>query len=245
MKFGYLMPLSALLISLSATAAQPAPFTPQQEQRIRELIHETLVKNPAILAEAADAMDRQAETQRNAELTQFIAKNQHSLFNDPDSPRLGAAKPRLTIVSFTDYNCPYCKQFDPVLEKVVSRYPDVALVIKLLPFRSESSLSSARLALTQWRQDKKPFWELHRLLMMKKGYHDDASIQRAAAKAGVTHTQSDAHSMETIKENLRLADGLGVQGTPATLIGNNMVPGAISEQALNDAIRQALAAEKS
>lgn len=39
------------------------------------------------------------------------------LFNDPNSPRTGAKEPKLTIVSFTDYNCPYCKQFDPLLEK--------------------------------------------------------------------------------------------------------------------------------
>ena len=39
------------------------------------------------------------------------------LFNDPNSPRTGAKEPTLTIVSFTDYNCPYCKQFDPMLEK--------------------------------------------------------------------------------------------------------------------------------
>ncbi|PMC26166.1 disulfide bond formation protein DsbA, partial [Klebsiella aerogenes] len=37
------------------------------------------------------------------------------LFNDPNSPRTGAKEPKLTIVSFTDYNCPYCKQFDPML----------------------------------------------------------------------------------------------------------------------------------
>lgn len=41
------------------------------------------------------------------------------LFNDPASPRTGATSPKLTIVSFTDYNCPYCKQFDPMLEKIV------------------------------------------------------------------------------------------------------------------------------
>ncbi len=59
------------------------------------------------------------------------------LFNDPDSPRLGAKAPRLTIVSFTDYNCPYCKQFDPMLEKIVHDNPDVLLIVKLLPFKGK------------------------------------------------------------------------------------------------------------
>ena len=72
------------------------------------------------------------------------------LFNDPNSPRIGAKNPKLTLVVFTDYNCPYCKKFDPYLEKIVEKHPDVAVVFKFLPFRSESSLTAARDALTVW-----------------------------------------------------------------------------------------------
>ncbi len=75
------------------------------------------------------------------------------LFNDPNSPRIGAKNPKLTLVVFTDYNCPYCKKFDPYLEKIVEKHPDVAVVFKFLPFRSESSLTAARDALTLWRQE--------------------------------------------------------------------------------------------
>lgn len=45
------------------------------------------------------------------------------LFNDPNSPRIGAKNPKLTLVVFTDYNCPYCKKFDPYLEKIVKNIP--------------------------------------------------------------------------------------------------------------------------
>ncbi len=69
------------------------------------------------------------------------------LFNDPNSPRTGAASPKLTIVSFTDYNCPYCKQFDPMLEKIVQENPDVQLIVKLLPFKGQSSVNAAKAAL--------------------------------------------------------------------------------------------------
>lgn len=70
------------------------------------------------------------------------------LFNDPNSPRTGAASPKLTIVSFTDYNCPYCKQFDPMLEKIVQENPDVQLIVKLLPFKGQSSVNAAKAALS-------------------------------------------------------------------------------------------------
>lgn len=163
------------------------------------------------------------------------------LWNDPNTPSIGAEKPRLTLVSFTDYNCPYCKQFDPELEKIVHKYPDVKLVVKLLPFRSESSANSARIALTAWRQQPQQFWALHQRLMSKKGYHDDASIQAAQQKTGTAAIKADGQSAETLQMNLILSQVLGVQGTPATLVGKTMVPGAIPYDDLEALVKEELA----
>lgn len=163
------------------------------------------------------------------------------LWNDPDTPAMGAEKPRLTLVSFTDYNCPYCKQFDPELEKIVQKYPDVKLVVKLLPFRSESSANSARIALTAWRQQPQQYWALHHRLMSKKGYHDDASILAAQQKTGTAAIKADEKSGETLQMNLILAQVLGVQGTPATLVGKTMVPGAIPYDDLEALVKAELA----
>lgn len=163
------------------------------------------------------------------------------LWNDPNTPAMGAEKPRLTLVTFTDYNCPYCKKFDPELEKIVHKYPDVKLVVKLLPFRSESSAHSARIALTAWRQQPQQFWALHQRLMSKKGYHDDASIQAAQQKTGTAAIKADGQSGETLQMNLILSQVLGVQGTPATLVGKTMVAGAIPYDELEALVKQELA----
>ncbi len=149
------------------------------------------------------------------------------LFNDPNSPRTGAASPKLTIVSFTDYNCPYCKQFDPMLEKIVQENPDVQLIVKLLPFKGQSSVNAAKAALSTWQQAPDKFWALHQRLMMKKGYHDDASIAAAKVKTGTDSIKTDDKTMDSLKMNLILAQVLNIQGTPATIIGDQMVAGAI------------------
>ncbi|MRS14402.1 thioredoxin domain-containing protein [Enterobacteriaceae bacterium RIT691] len=166
---------------------------------------------------------------------------QDLLFNDPNTPAMGAEKPRLTLVSFTDYNCPYCKQFDPELEKIVHKYPEVRLVVKLLPFRSESSAASARIALTAWRQQPQQFWALHQRLMSKKGYHDDASILAAQQKTGTSAIKPDELSGQVLQMNLVLSQVLGVQGTPATLVGKTMVPGAIPYDELEALVKEELA----
>lgn len=162
------------------------------------------------------------------------------LFNDPDSPRIGAKNPKLTLVVFTDYNCPYCKKFDPYLEKIVEKHPQVAVVFKFLPFRSESSLTAARDALTVWRSHPEQFMKFNETLMAKKGYHDDASIQEAQKRAGVNVATPDDTSLVTVKRSLIIAEKLGIQGTPATLIGEGLLPGWVPFEQFDDMVTDAL-----
>ena len=162
------------------------------------------------------------------------------LFNDPDSPRIGAKNPKLTLVVFTDYNCPYCKKFDPYLEKIVEKHPEVAVVFKFLPFRSESSLTAARDALTVWRSHPEQFMKFNETLMAKKGYHDDASIQEAQKRAGVNVATPDDTSLVTVKRSLIIAEKLGIQGTPATLIGEGLLPGWVPFEQFDEMVTDAL-----
>ncbi|MFZ4833808.1 DsbA family protein [Rouxiella sp. Mn2063] len=230
-----------LMLVLTPLWATAAPFTPEQEARIKQMIRETLVANPDILAQAADAWQQQADQEQGQVRSQIIKQQHKILFEDPNSPRMGAEKPALTMVLFTDYNCPYCKRFDPLLEKIIKQYPQVALVVKFLPFKGESSVSSARIALTTWKQHPEQFWALHQRLMAKKGFHDDASIAAAEQKTGVKHVEPNEESAGELAINMQLAQQLGIQGTPATLIGDELVPGAISYEQLEDVIKEQLA----
>lgn len=75
----------------------------------------------------------------------------------------------------------------------------------------------------------------------EKGFHDAGSIAAAQKKIGVTPAALSEQSLNVLRSNLKLADQLGIQGTPATLIGDQMVPGAISYQELEEIVRQQLA----
>lgn len=232
--------LFTLLMTASLQAVAAPALTPAQEARVQELVQETLLKHPEILAAAAEKLDQQSAEASQQQLKSVIAQNSDFLYRDPNSPRIGAAKPRLTLVVFTDYNCPYCKKFDPYLEKIVAKYPDVAVVFKFLPYRSESSVTSARDALTLWRAHPEQFMKFNDLLMAKKGYHDDASIAQAKQKAGVVVDAPDSESFETVKKSLALAQQLGIQGTPATLIGDEMLSGWVPYEQFDAMVSDAL-----
>ncbi|HHP5405452.1 TPA: DsbA family protein [Aeromonas veronii] len=234
--------LASLSAALLAPALHAAPFTPEQEARIKELIRETLIANPKILDEAAESWEKQNAAAQEAQLGNFIKGNKDVLFNSATSPRLGAKNPKLTLVLFTDYNCPYCKQFDPQLTKLLKDYPDdLGLVIKLLPFKGQTSAKAAQYSLTLWQQDPARFLTLHDKLMSKQGMLTEADINKALASTGNTALKPAAKATEELRNSLRIGTILGVQGTPATLIGNQLVPGAIPYEELEQLVQAELA----
>ncbi|WGO82604.1 DsbA family protein [Arsenophonus apicola] len=229
-----------LLIMTTPLLANNHLFTLEQKAFLQEQIRETLVNNPEILVQAANAYHEQRQQQRQQQLQKIVKQNQNRLFNDPNSPRLGAAEAKLVMVYFTDYNCSFCKQFDPLLIKIVQSQPQVALIIKPLPFRAQSSVTAARSALSLWKQNREKFWLLHHRLMAKKGYHDNASIKAAEQKIGINLMQFDSQTLDTINDNLALAQQLDVQGTPATLIGSQVLSGAVSYEQLQGIVKTEL-----
>ncbi|MBV7414143.1 MULTISPECIES: DsbA family protein [unclassified Aeromonas] len=233
--------IASLSAGLLAPALHAAPFTPEQEARIKELIRETLVANPKILDEAAESWEKQNTAAQEAQLGDFIKGNKDMLFNSATSPRLGAKNPKLTLVLFTDYNCPYCKQFDPQIAKLLKAYPnDLGLVIKLLPFKGQTSAKAAQYSLTLWQQDPARFLPLHDKLMSKQGMLTEADINKALAATGNVALKPEGKATEELRNSLRIGTLLGVQGTPATLIGNQLVPGALPYEQLEQLVKAEL-----
>nr|WP_236757840.1 DsbA family protein [Aeromonas cavernicola] len=228
---------AALTPSLSA-----APFTPEQETRIKALIRETLIANPKILDEAADAWEQQNSDAQASQLGNVIKGNKDVLFSSATSPRFGAKNPKLTLVLFTDYNCGYCKQFDPQLNRLLKEHPnDLGLVIKLLPFKGPTSAKAAQYTLTLWQQAPARFLALHDQLMSKQGILTETDINKALAATDNVALNVEGKATEELRNSLRVATLLGVQGTPATLIGNQLVAGALSYEELAQLVKDELA----
>ncbi|MFM5507748.1 DsbA family protein [Aeromonas rivipollensis] len=231
-----------LLGTLLTPTLHAAPFSPEQEARIKELVRETLVQNPTILEEAAQSWEKQNAATQAAQIDKFLKDNENVLFNSPTSPRLGAKNPRLTLVSFSDYNCPFCKQFDPHLAKLLKTYPDdIALVIKLLPFKGQTSAKAAEYSLSLWQQDPARFLALHDKLMSKQGMLTEADINKALAATGNSGLKIEDKATEELRSSLKIGTLMGVRGTPATLVGNQLVSGAIPYEELEEIVKAELA----
>jgi protein-disulfide isomerase len=159
-----------------------------------------------------------------------------AILNDAETPTAGNPKGDLTIVMFFDYNCPYCKKSEPELERLVKSDGKIRLVYKDWPILTEASIKGAQWALAAKYQGK--YDAVHSALMAVPGSKvSEEQMHRAIANAGVDMDRLDAdlkvHADEItvlLQRNLAQADSLGLQGTPAYIVGVYKVTMALNYQ---------------
>lgn len=168
----------------------------------------------------------------------------NAVLTDPGSPRAGAAAPDVTIVVFTDYQCPVCKATDPALQQLIDHDPHVRVIFKDWPIFGAQSKSAARMALAADRQGK--YLAVHRALMAARVRLDDDAIRRIGIAAGVDWTRlTDVETSEAaeltrqLDNHARQAWSLGLQGTPAYIVGPYLIEGGLDERHLAQAVKRA------
>lgn len=145
-----------------------------------------------------------------------------NLFHQSGDPVAGNPKGKVTVVEFFDYRCGHCVEMDPIIRHIMGNNAQVRVVYKELPIRGKSSELAARAALAAHQQGK--YQALHHTLMTTSQPITEQYIMEAATSHGIDTAQlkKDMYS-ETINKQLRhnesLANQLGIDGTPAFLIG--------------------------
>ncbi len=172
-----------------------------------------------------------------------------SILRDPAIPVLGNSAGDITIVEYFDYQCPYCRKVNPVLQKVVHDDGHIRLVFKDWPIFGDVSVYAARLGLAAKYQNK--YDAAHEALISVKEKLSQAIVQETLAEAGIDvgRAQRDLAANQQaidslLARNHQQALALGFQGTPAFIIGHFRVPGALDAENFRQAIADARAAAK-
>jgi protein-disulfide isomerase len=223
-------------------AAVPAASMTGDKTALGKAIREYLIANPEVLVEAMQELERKQDSQRDTAAQKAIEENRAALVSDPDSPIAGNPNGDVTIVQFSDYQCPYCKRTHPAVKSVLASDGKVKLVFKDLPILGEASRIAALAALASRAQHK--HLAFHDALMEFNGKLDRDKIMQIAGSVGLDVAQlqkdmEDPKLKEIIDHNMALASALGVRGTPAFVIGDQFVPGAIDADTLKQLIAAA------
>jgi protein-disulfide isomerase len=172
-----------------------------------------------------------------------IAQNSNAIFNSPRQVVLGNKDGDVTFVEFFDYNCGYCKRAMSDMLDLMKTDPKLKVVLKEFPVLSQGSVEAAQVAVAVRMQDPsgKKYLDFHQKLLGGRGPADKAHALAAAKDAGLDmgRLEKDLASPEvkaTIEENFKLAEAMGMNGTPSYVIGKQVVVGAIGLDGLKEKI---------
>lgn len=237
-----LVALLLLAVALVPAARAGEALTPAQKQAIDTMIHDYLLAHPEVIIEALQAYEQKQAEAEAAQQREAIIRHEDALLHDAGDPVGGNPQASLTVVEFFDYKCPYCKSVaDPFLQTVEAD-GNVRIVFKEFPILGESSVYAARAALAADKQGK--YVAMHRGLMALKGELSEAAVFGLAEKVGLDldRLRVDMESPEIDQQIARtheLARALSIRGTPAFIIGDELVPGAMSMDDLKAMLAEA------
>lgn len=195
------------------------------------MLRETLRANPEIILEALQVLQDRRDGAARVQQSAAIAANRDALLRDENAAVGGNPQGDVTVVEFFDYRCSYCRQSMATLRALLKADPQVRLVYKEFPILGPQSLTAARVAVAA-RKDPR-YEALHGALMTAPSPLDEEQALRIAATLGMdrialAEAMKAAEVEDILKANHTLARSLGINGTPAFVIGETLVPGVAS-----------------
>lgn len=227
-----------LHIKEAQTANVDADLT---EDNLKDRLKNLLLENPEfIFVDTLNVFQQQEEEKRQNEIQQAILENKEILYNSTD-PIMGNPEGDVTIIEFLDYNCGYCKRVAPSLFSLLEKDGELKIIIKEFPILSQSSILAAQAALAAHKQGK--YDTFHRALIGFRGTLNNEAILAQAKASGLDMEQlaKDMDSEEIaqqLDDTIALAQALGVNGTPAFIIGDQLYPGALSKGQIEQLIEE-------
>jgi predicted DsbA family dithiol-disulfide isomerase len=239
-------------------AANVPPITDAERMRIYEANkgqYEGVPQATALALIDKDLRQRRLDASRSTFLGHLRTKWGVSILIEPprarfsitNAPALGPADAPVTIVEFSDFQCPYCAQLDPILRDVLARYgTKVRLVYRQFPLRMHRDAAKAAEA-SLCASDQGKFWELHDRLF---GDQADLELDRLKAAAAGLGLQAEAFSgcLESGKYKSAVAYDIeegtrnGVSGTPTCFVNGRLLTGAQSFAAISQVVEEELSA---
>ena len=237
---------AALLVAVSIGAAtmlvaprQAAVADADMDRaEIEAIVREYILANPEIIPEAITVLQQR---QRSGTIEQMRS--------DLETPFAGAwagaNDADVVMVEFFDYNCPYCRRSNADVQRLLKEDPKLKVVWREMPVLGAPSRKAAEVSLAAAKVGR--FREYHDAMFDDARRVGDGKIEDIAGDAGlparIVDGASDAPDIRVeIDRNLAMARQLGVTGTPAYVIGDQMIDGAAGYEALKAAVAEARSA---
>ena len=214
--------LAIVPAGLRSAAAEPIPT---ERTGLDAYIRDYLMNNPEVVR---DALLKLEQDEQVANTKRALIEHKEALYA-AGSPEIGNPDAKVTIVEFSDYNCPYCRATYPELKTFLKNNPDTKMVLKNVASFGKDSEAVAHIVIAAAKQGN--FEALHDALMTQKGQVTEERALEVAKKLGfdIERIKKDAaasETAETLAATQNLANQLSVNVTPLYIVGHQGVAGA-------------------
>jgi protein-disulfide isomerase len=238
--------LAALLAAPLCAPTHAQSFSSEQRGEIEGILKDYLMSHPELLQDVLAELEKR-QTAADAEKHNAALKEYSEvIFSSPRQVTLGNTQGDVTVVEFFDYNCGYCKRAMNDMMELLNTDLKLRFVLKEFPVLGDGSVQAAHVAAAARMQDKtgKKYLEFHLKLLSGRGAADKARALAVAKEAGfdMARIEKDMSSPEVraqLEESFKLAEALGLNGTPSYVVGNEVVIGAVGLKTLREKVNTA------
>lgn len=246
-----LMSLSAVALFASLAFSQPAAAAMDEAQKkeMGDFIKDYLISHPELMLDVQAALEKKQAEQQADQSNKVISENKAAIFDSTSDVNIGNAKGDVTVVEFFDYNCGYCRHALSDTDTLLKNDKNIRYVLKEFPILGPDSVAASKVsdAFRKLAPDKYPQFS-HALLSSDGRATEDTAIEIAGnygvKEDALRKEMAASPNTDTIKATYQLATDLGVTGTPAYVIGNEAVSGAIGLDALKEKVANVRACGK-
>lgn len=210
---------------------------------INQKIAEYIRENPQDIIESLNSWQREQQEAQRKKAVDTIKEKTNELHNNPTSPFVGNPDGDIVVVEFFDYNCGFCKRVLPSVDQLLKEDSNVKIVFKEYPILTENSRLIARYGLAVNQIDSSKYFDFHSAMMKASGSQSESTLLKLVETLGIDpeKAKQEANGVEVNRQLIsvnELGRSIGVSGTPAFIVGNRLVPGAVQYEQLKNIIAE-------
>jgi len=212
------------------------------KDELKSSIKEIIIEDPEFILNAFKQAQANEMEKIQKDMKLNLQNSKDEIEKSDLTPSVGNQNSDITVVYFFDYNCRYCKQANKVLQKVIAKNNDIKVIYKELPILGENSRKIAHIALAVYSVDKDKYTLFHDALLGEEAIKDETiekildsiAIDRVAYNLALKNPKID----EALEKTSTLARKIGVGGTPAFIINDELIPGMVDESVIDKKIAE-------
>ena len=205
------------------------------KQDVEAIAKSVIEQNGEMIVASVKKSQESKQEELKKQAVQNLGKYQKQIF--ASNMVIGNPQGSVKIIEFFDYNCGYCKKFHNNLSQFLKTDSDVAVYLMEFPILGEPSMKASQIAVAAHMLDASKYEKLHNEFLEFKGRITEDTALKIASKTGYKKSEIKAKAAskevaDLIAMNRQIAQELFVNSTPTVVVGDEILPGAISVEEL-------------